>query len=50
MIRLTNEQRHIMAQGVCENESIQGSARNQFEIEMRNNVGKIPEKLHHACL
>ncbi|CAF3054573.1 unnamed protein product, partial [Rotaria sp. Silwood2] len=50
VIRLTDEQRHIIEQGVRENEGIQGLARNQFEIEMRNKVGKIPGKLDHASI
>ncbi|CAF4206907.1 unnamed protein product [Rotaria sordida] len=50
VIRLTDEQRHTIEQGVRENEGVQGLARNQFEIEMRNKVGKIPGKLDHASI
>ncbi|CAF0999657.1 unnamed protein product [Rotaria sp. Silwood1] len=50
VIRLTAEQRHIIEQGVRENEGIQGSARNQFEIDMRDKVGKVPGKLDHASI
>ncbi len=50
VIRLTDEQRRTIEQGVRENEGVQGSARNQFEMEMRDKVGKIPGKLDHASI
>ena len=50
VIRLTEEQRNIIEQGVRENEGVEGVARNQFEIDMRNKVGKIPGKLDHASI
>jgi hypothetical protein len=50
VIRLTDEQRRTIEEGVRENEGVEGSARNQFEIEMRDKVGKIPGKLDHASI
>jgi hypothetical protein len=50
VIRLTDEQRYTIEQGVRENEGVEGSARNRFEMEMRNKVGKIPGKLDHASI
>jgi len=50
VIRLTDELRYTIEQGVRENEGVEGSARNQFEMEMRNKVGKIPGKLDHASI
>jgi hypothetical protein len=50
VIRLTDEQRRTIEEGVRENEGVEGSARNQFEIEMRDKVGKIPGKLDHASM
>jgi len=49
-IRLTEELRQIIEKGVRENEGIEGSERNRFEIEMRDKVGKIPGKLDHASI
>lgn len=48
--RLTEEQRRTIEQGVRENEGVEGSARREFEAEMRNKVGKIPGKLDHASI
>ena len=49
-IRLTDEQRQTIEQGLRENEGIEDSARRKFELDMRDKVGKIPGKLDHATL
>lgn len=50
VIRLTEELRQTIEQGVRENQGVEGTARQQFETEMRNKVGKIPGKLDHASV
>lgn len=50
VIRLTEEQRQVIEEGLRENPGLKGSARTEFEIEMRNKVGKIPGKLDHASI
>ena len=50
VIRLTDEQRRTIEDGVRENDGVEGTARNQFEMEMRDKVGKIPGKLDHASI
>lgn len=48
--RLTEEQRRTIEEGVQKNEGAEGSAKQQFEMEMRTKLGKIPGKLDHASL
>lgn len=50
IIRLTDELRQTIEQGIRENDGVEGAARIQFETEMRNKVGKIPGKLDHASI
>lgn len=50
VIRLTDEQRQVIEDGVRNNQGIDGIEKRQFEIEMRNKVGKIPGKLDHASI
>ena len=48
--RLTEEQRRTIEEGVRDNEGVEGSAKQQFESEMRSKLGKIPGKLDHASI
>lgn len=50
VIRLTDEQRQIIEEGVKNNQGIEGLDKRRFETEMRNKVGKIPGKLDHASI
>ncbi|UJR08694.1 hypothetical protein I4U23_012952 [Adineta vaga] len=50
VLRLTDELRQTIEQGVRENEETEGSDRSKFELKMRNKVGKIPGKLDHASI
>ena len=50
VVRLTDEQRRTIEQGVRENKDVEGVARRQFENDMRVKVGKIPGKLDHASI
>ncbi|CAF4406693.1 unnamed protein product, partial [Rotaria magnacalcarata] len=50
VIRLTDEQRQIIEQGIRENQGVQGVAKDRFEMEMRDKVIKIPGKLDHASI
>ncbi|CAF1655447.1 unnamed protein product [Rotaria magnacalcarata] len=50
VIRLTDEQRQMIEQGIRENQGVQGVAKDRFEMEMRDKVIKIPGKLDHASI
>jgi hypothetical protein len=50
VIRLTDEQRRTIEQGVRENKDIDDVERNAFELDMHDKVRKLPGKLDHASI